>query len=68
MTQELEPARYSERRLAERRYEAVNPDQRLSCGSNVALQKTRELERAAVQECEVETTNVPLPSKELLLN
>jgi DNA invertase Pin-like site-specific DNA recombinase len=68
---EVEQARY-EARLAERRYEAVDPDQRLVAAElearwNIALQKTRELEQK-LQEFDVETKNVPLPSKELLLS
>jgi DNA invertase Pin-like site-specific DNA recombinase len=71
LTLELEQARY-EARLAERRYEAVDPDQRLVAAElearwNTALQKTRELEQK-LQEFDVETKNVPLPSKELLLS
>jgi DNA invertase Pin-like site-specific DNA recombinase len=71
LTLELEQARY-EVRLAERRYEAVDPDQRLVAAElearwNTALQKTRELEQK-LQEFDVETKNVPLPSKELLLS
>lgn len=71
LTLELEQARY-EARLAERRYEAVDPDQRLVAGElearwNTALQKTRALEQK-LQEFDVEIKNVPLPSKELLLS
>lgn len=71
LTLELEQARY-EARLAERRYEAVDPDQRLVAAElearwNIALQKTRELEQK-LQEFDVDTKNVPLPSKELLLS
>jgi hypothetical protein len=48
LTLKLEQACY-EARLAERRYEAVDPDQRLVAAElearwNIALQKTRELE------------------------
>jgi DNA invertase Pin-like site-specific DNA recombinase len=68
---EVEQARY-EARLAERRYEAVDPDQRLVAAElearwNTALQRTRELERK-VQEFDLGIKNVPLPSKELLLS
>jgi DNA invertase Pin-like site-specific DNA recombinase len=71
LTLELEQARY-EARLAERRYEAVDPDQRLVAAElearwNIALQKTRELEQK-LQEFDVDTKNVPLPNKELLLS
>jgi excisionase family DNA binding protein len=71
LTLELEQARY-EARLAERRYEAVDPDQRLVAAElearwNIGLQKTRELEQK-LQEFDVDTKNVPLPNKELLLS
>jgi len=71
LTLELEQARY-EARLAERRYQAVDPDQRLVAAElearwNIALQKTRELEQK-LQEFDVDIKNVPLPSKELLLS
>jgi DNA invertase Pin-like site-specific DNA recombinase len=71
LTLELEQARY-EARLAERRYEAVDPDQRLVARElearwNIALQKTREFEQK-LQEFDIDTKNVPLPSKELLLS
>ncbi len=67
----MEQACY-EARLAERRYEAVDPDQRLVAAElearwNTALQRTRELERK-VQEFDLGIKNVPLPSKELLLS
>ena len=68
---EVEQARY-EARLAARRYEAVDPDQRLVAAElearwNSALQKTRELEQK-LQEFDLGIKNVPLPSKELLLS
>jgi DNA invertase Pin-like site-specific DNA recombinase len=68
---ELEQARY-EARLAARRYEAVDPDQRLVAAElesrwNAALQKTRELEQR-LQEFDLGIKNVSLPSKELLLS
>jgi hypothetical protein len=71
LTLEREQACY-EARLAERRYEAVDPDQRLVAAElearwNMALQKTRALEQK-LQEFDVDTKNVPLPSKELLLS
>jgi DNA invertase Pin-like site-specific DNA recombinase/sRNA-binding carbon storage regulator CsrA len=68
---EVEQARY-EARLAARRYEAVDPDQRLVAAElearwNAALQKTRELEQR-LQDFDLEIKNVSLPSKELLLS
>jgi len=68
---EVEQARY-EARLAARRYEAVDPDQRLVAAElearwNAALEKTRDLEQK-LQEFDVGTKNVSLPSKELLLS
>ena len=71
LTLELEQAHY-DARLAERRYEAVDPDQRLVAAElearwNSALQKTRELEQK-LQEFDIDTKNVPLPSKELFLS
>lgn len=68
---ELEQARY-EARLAARRYEAVDPDQRLVVAElearwNAALKKTRELEQR-LQEFDLDRKNVSLPSKELLLS
>jgi len=68
---EAEQARY-EARLAARRYEAVDPDQRLVAAElearwNAALEKTRDLEQK-LQEFDVGTKNVSLPSKELLLS
>jgi DNA invertase Pin-like site-specific DNA recombinase len=68
---EVEQARY-EARLAERRYEAVDPDRRLVAAElearwNAALEKTRELEQK-LQEFDLGIKKVPLPSKELLLS
>lgn len=67
----VEQARY-EARLAARRYEAVDPDQRLVAAElerrwNEALQKTRELEEK-LQEFDLGPKKVPLPSKEFLLS
>jgi DNA invertase Pin-like site-specific DNA recombinase len=71
LTLEVEQARY-EARLAARRYEAVDPDQRLVAAElearwNAALQKTCELE-TRLQEFDVEIKKVSVPSKELLLS
>lgn len=68
---ELEQARY-EARLAARRYEAVDPDQRLVAAElearwNSALQRTRELEDQ-LQEFDRGINQVSAPSKELLLS
>jgi DNA invertase Pin-like site-specific DNA recombinase len=68
---EVEQARY-EARLAARRYEAVDPDQRLVAAElearwNAALQKTCELEEK-LREFDLGIKNVSLPSKELLLS
>jgi DNA invertase Pin-like site-specific DNA recombinase len=68
---EVEQARY-EARLAARRYEAVDPDQRLVAAElearwNAALQKTCALEQK-LQEFDLGIKNVSLPSKELLLS
>jgi DNA invertase Pin-like site-specific DNA recombinase len=68
---EAEQARY-EARLAARRYEAVDPDQRLVAAElearwNAALQKTCELEHR-LQEFDLGIKNMSLPSKELLLS
>src|ERR1017187_2440385 len=67
----VDQARY-EARLAARRYEAVDPDQRLVAAElearwNAALQKTCELEEK-LQEFDLGIKNVSLPSKELLLS
>src|SRR5260370_25497647 len=68
---EVEQARY-EARLAARRYEAVDPDQRLVAAElearwNTALQKICELEKR-LQEFDLGTKDSPPPSKELLLS
>jgi DNA invertase Pin-like site-specific DNA recombinase len=68
---ELEQARY-EARLAARRYEAVDPDQRLVAAElearwNSALQKTRQMEDK-LQNFDLEVSNVKLPDKELLVS
>jgi hypothetical protein len=68
---EVDQARY-EARLAARRYEAVDPDQRLVAAElearwNAALQKTCELEQK-LQAFDLGIKNVSLPSKELLLS
>jgi DNA invertase Pin-like site-specific DNA recombinase len=68
---QVEEARY-EARLAARRYEAVDPDQRLVAAElerrwNAALQKTRELEEK-LQEFDLGIKKVPLPNKEFLLS
>lgn len=68
---EVEQARY-EGRLAARRYEAVDPDQRLVAAAlearwNVALQKTQELENK-LREFDDEIQSQPAPNKEVLLS
>jgi hypothetical protein len=68
---ELEQARY-QARLAARRYEAVDPDQRLVAAElevrwNAALQKVQELENK-LQQFDLEITSAPTPNKELLLS
>jgi DNA invertase Pin-like site-specific DNA recombinase len=68
---ELEQARY-EARLAARRYEAVDPDQRLVAAElearwNSALQKTRDLEDR-LDGFDRGTNQAPAPNKELLLS
>lgn len=68
---EVEQARY-EARLAARRYEAVDPDQRLVAGElearwNTALQKICDLEQN-LQKFDLEIQKISLPSKELLLS
>jgi DNA invertase Pin-like site-specific DNA recombinase len=68
---ELEQARY-EARLAARRYEAVDPDQRLVAAEletrwNAALQKVRELEDK-LQEFDSGIKSAPIPNKEILLS
>lgn len=68
---ELEQARY-EARLASRRYEAVDPEQRLVAAElearwNSALQKTRDLEDR-LDGFDRGTNQAPVPNKELLLS
>src|SRR5262249_39565263 len=68
---ELEQTRY-EARLAARRYEAVDPDQRLVAGElearwNVALLKVQELENK-LRDFEEESWSRPLPDREVLLS
>ena len=68
---ELEQARY-EARLAARRYEAVDPEQRLVAAElearwNSALQKTRDLEDR-LDDFDRGTNQAPAPNKELLLS
>lgn len=68
---ELEQARY-EARLAARRYESVDPEQRLVAGElearwNTALQKTKELE-SKLQHFDDESQSAPVPNKEVLLS
>jgi hypothetical protein len=68
---EVEQARY-EARLAERRYEAVDPDQRLVAAElearwNAALQKARDLEERR-KKFDLGIKAVPLPDQELLLS
>ena len=71
ITLEVEQARY-EARLAARRYEAVDPDQRLVAAElearwNAALQKTQELENK-LSEFDDEIQSRPAPRKEVLLS
>jgi len=68
---ELEQARY-EARLAARRYESVDPDQRLVAAElearwNTALQKVKELE-SKLQAFDRESQSVPVPNKQTLLS
>jgi DNA invertase Pin-like site-specific DNA recombinase len=68
---ELEQAHY-EARLAARRYESVDPEQRLVAAElearwNTALQKTKDLERK-LQEFDAESQSAPAPNKEVLLS
>jgi hypothetical protein len=68
---ELEQARY-EARLAARRYESVDPEQRLVAAElearwNTALQKTKELE-GKLHEFDDESQSAPAPNKEVLLS
>jgi len=68
---EVEQARY-DARLAERRYEAVDPEQRLVAAElearwNAALQKVRDLEKK-LQTLGSDPQAVSIPSKEVLLS
>jgi len=68
---ELEQARY-EARLAARRYESVDPDQRLVAAElearwNTALQKVKGLE-SKLHDFDHESQSVPAPSKQTLLS
>lgn len=68
---ELDHARY-EARLAARRYESVDPEQRLVAAElearwNTALQKTKELE-CKLQEFDNDSQSAPVPNKEVLLS
>src|SRR5207237_10572157 len=68
---ELEQARY-EARLAARRYEAVDPENRLVIGEleirwNAALQKAGQLE-TKLQDFDHDFRSVPVPDKEVLLS
>lgn len=68
---ELEQARY-EARLAARRYESVDPDQRLVAAElearwNTALQKVKELE-GKLHAFDRESQSVPVPNKQTLLS
>jgi excisionase family DNA binding protein len=71
ITLEVEQARY-EARLAARRYEAVDPDQRLVAAAlearwNAALQKAQELENK-LHEFDDEIQSQPAPNREVLLS
>jgi excisionase family DNA binding protein len=68
---EAEQARY-QAHLASRRYEAVDPDNRLVAAElearwNAELQRVHELE-AKLQEFDVSIESVPMPDKEVLLS
>lgn len=68
---ELEQARYGAR-LAARRYESVDPDQRLVAAElearwNAALQKVKVLE-SKLHDFDQGTQSVPVPSKQILLS
>jgi DNA invertase Pin-like site-specific DNA recombinase len=68
---ELDQARY-EARLAARRYESVDPEQRLVAAElearwNTALRKTNELE-SKLQKFDDESQSAPAPNKEVLLS
>lgn len=67
----IQHSRY-QARLAERRYEAVDPDQRLVAGElearwNVALERVREAEAQCV-EFDQRLTTTAIPSRELLMS
>src|SRR5712692_693110 len=71
ITLEVEQARY-EARLAARRYEAVDPDQRLVAAElearwNAALQKAQDLENK-LREFDDEIQSLPAPNKQVLLS
>jgi excisionase family DNA binding protein len=71
ITLEVGQARY-EARLAARRYEAVDPDQRLVAAElearwNAALQKTQELENK-LSKFDDEIQSLPAPNKQVLLS
>jgi hypothetical protein len=68
---EWEQARY-QARLAARRYEAVDPDNRLVCAElearwNAALQQVEELERS-LKDLDSTPRPTPMPDKEVLLS
>lgn len=68
---EVEQARY-EARLAARRYDAVDPEQRLVAAElearwNVALQKVQELENR-LREFDGKTQSAPIPDKHILVS
>jgi DNA invertase Pin-like site-specific DNA recombinase len=68
---EVERARY-EARLAARRYEAVDPDQRLVAKElearwNVALQKAQDLEDK-LRQFEIKGSSAPLPNTQILMS
>ncbi|MGH7178835.1 MAG: helix-turn-helix domain-containing protein, partial [Tepidisphaeraceae bacterium] len=68
---EVEQARY-EARLTARRYEAVDPDQRLVAAElearwNVALQKVQDLEQK-LEGFDHDTDSVPLPDRHVLMS
>jgi excisionase family DNA binding protein len=71
ITLEVEQARY-EARLAARRYEAVDPDQRLVAAElearwNIALQKEQTLQKK-LSEFDDKVQSIPSPDKEVLLS
>jgi hypothetical protein len=68
---EIEQARY-EARLAARRYDAVDPEQRLVAAElearwNVSLQKVQDLENKRC-EFDASTGSTPIPDKEILMS